>query len=152
MRCPRNSTSDPPEWKRFHQFAKIDKLQAVPVATVQLRYNGWVTELNNDCARKNLEQPAGLDNLLYTADADFSCFADLALTSPVDYRKEGLGKMALIADLNPFYRILAPVRTALIDGDVYVRAELIALVANALLIWIVCHWLKRVRYSMPFWV
>ena len=25
----------------------------------------------------------GLDNLLYSADADFSCFADLALTSPV---------------------------------------------------------------------
>ncbi len=27
----------------------------------------------------------GLDNLLYSADADFSCFADLALTSPVSF-------------------------------------------------------------------
>jgi zeta-carotene desaturase len=34
-----------------------------------------------------------LDNLLYTADADFSCFADLALTSPEDYRREGLGSL-----------------------------------------------------------
>ncbi|GMY06589.1 zeta-carotene desaturase, chloroplastic/chromoplastic [Fagus crenata] len=36
-----------------------------------------------------LRQAAGLDNLLYTPDADFSCFADLALTSPEDYYIEG---------------------------------------------------------------
>lgn len=35
----------------------------------------------------------GLDNLLYSADADFSCFADLAVTSPVDYYKEGEGSL-----------------------------------------------------------
>jgi zeta-carotene desaturase len=40
-----------------------------------------------------LAHPAGLDNLLYTADADFSCFADLALASPADYRKEGVGSL-----------------------------------------------------------
>ncbi len=83
----------PKEWRRFSQFAAIDNLQAVPVATVQLRYDGWVTELDNDSARENLQRPSGLDNLLYTADADFSCFADLALTSPEDYRREGLGSL-----------------------------------------------------------
>ncbi len=31
----------------------------------------------------NGDPAKGLDNLLYSADADFSCFADLALTSPV---------------------------------------------------------------------
>lgn len=30
-----------------------------------------------------LEAAKGLNNLLYSADVDFSCFADLALTSPV---------------------------------------------------------------------
>nr|GMD42054.1 zeta-carotene desaturase, chloroplastic/chromoplastic [Ipomoea batatas] len=35
----------------------------------------------------------GLDNLLYTPDADFSCFADLALTSPEDYYIEGQGSL-----------------------------------------------------------
>ena len=35
----------------------------------------------------------GLDNLLYSADADFSCFADLAVTSPVDYYLEGQGSL-----------------------------------------------------------
>lgn len=65
----------------------------MPVATVQLRYDGWVTELNNASARRNVQSPTGLDNLLYTADADFSCFADLALSSPEDYRKKGLGSL-----------------------------------------------------------
>ena len=66
---------------------------AVPVATVQLRFDGWVTEMNDPQARKQLEKAVGLDNLLYTADADFSCFADLALTSPRDYYKEGEGSL-----------------------------------------------------------
>ncbi len=83
----------PKEWKKFKQFAAIDHLQSVPVVTVQLRYNGWVTELNNKLVQKDLSRPSGLDNLLYTADANFSCFADLALASPVDYQREGLGSL-----------------------------------------------------------
>ena len=85
----------PEEWKRFPQFAAIHKLEAVPVATVQLRYDGWVTELGDDQEhrRRDVDQPAGLNNLLYTADADFSCFADLALASPEDYRKPGEGSL-----------------------------------------------------------
>jgi zeta-carotene desaturase len=87
----------PEAWRRFPEFAAIDHLEAVPVATVQLRYDGWVTELGDHAAaaaaRRDLATPAGLDNLLYTADADFSCFADLALASPVDYRREGLGSL-----------------------------------------------------------
>ncbi len=87
----------PEPWRRHSLFDNIYKLEAVPVATVQLRYDGWVTELGDSpqaqAARGDLSRPAGLDNLLYTADADFSCFADLALASPVDYRKEGLGSL-----------------------------------------------------------
>jgi zeta-carotene desaturase len=87
----------PPEWRRHPQFDAIYRLEAVPVATVQLRYDGWVTELGQgaaaEAARRDLIRPAGLDNLLYTADADFSCFADLALASPVDYRRDGLGSL-----------------------------------------------------------
>ena len=30
---------------------------------------------------------------MYSADADFSCFADLAITSPVDYYREGQGSL-----------------------------------------------------------
>jgi zeta-carotene desaturase len=87
----------PESWRRWPLFDNLYKLEAVPVATVQLRYDGWVTELGDtaadQAARRDLAHPTGLDNLLYTADADFSCFADLALASPVDYRKEGLGSL-----------------------------------------------------------
>ena len=83
----------PRSWRRFKEFDSLFKLDAVPVATVQLRYNGWVTEINNEQAQTNLKSPSGLDNLLYTADADFSCFADLALSSPEDYKKDGQGSL-----------------------------------------------------------
>jgi len=87
----------PEAWRRFPQFDAIHKLEAVPVATVQLRYDGWVTELGDGAQeeqrRRDLNTPAGLNNLLYTADADFSCFADLALASPEDYRKPGVGSL-----------------------------------------------------------
>ena len=87
----------PEAWRRWSQFDNIHRLEAVPVATVQLRYDGWVTELGAstgaEASRHDLSRPAGLDNLLYTADADFSCFADLAVASPEDYRKQGLGSL-----------------------------------------------------------
>ena len=84
----------PQHWRNWPQFDNIYKLESVPVVTVQLRFDGWVTELQGK-AHKVSEQAAavGLDNLLYTADADFSCFADLALTSPSDYYREGQGSL-----------------------------------------------------------
>ncbi|KAA3472836.1 zeta-carotene desaturase, chloroplastic/chromoplastic [Gossypium australe] len=109
----------PSEWRELQFFNNIYELVGVPVVTVQLRYNGWVTdEFNNlikasrfasleltSCLfcftstvvlkliKRQLRQAVGLDNLLYTPDADFSCFADLALTSPEDYYIEGQGSL-----------------------------------------------------------
>ncbi|MBV5261886.1 9,9'-di-cis-zeta-carotene desaturase [Synechococcus moorigangaii CMS01] len=83
----------PEAWRQWSEFDNIYKLDAVPVATVQLRFNGWVTELNDPEKRKQLKEAAGIDNLLYTHQADFSCFADLALASPADYYKEGEGSL-----------------------------------------------------------
>ncbi|XP_022858317.1 zeta-carotene desaturase, chloroplastic/chromoplastic-like [Olea europaea var. sylvestris] len=83
----------PQKWRELEFFDYIYKLVGVPVVTVQLRYNGWVTELQDLERARQLRQAAGLDNLLYTSDADFSCFADLALTSPEDYYLEGQGSL-----------------------------------------------------------
>ncbi|QIZ73585.1 9,9'-di-cis-zeta-carotene desaturase [Oxynema aestuarii] len=83
----------PPAWRQWPEFDKIYKLDTVPVATVQLRFDGWVTELDDPQKRRQLQEAAGIDNLLYTADADFSCFADLALASPGDYYREGEGSL-----------------------------------------------------------
>ena len=83
----------PEPWRKWSAFDNIYKLDAVPVATVQLRFDGWVTELEDADRRQQLKEAAGIDNLLYTADADFSCFADLALTSPSDYYRAGEGSL-----------------------------------------------------------
>lgn len=89
----------PENFRKIPMFDAIYKLDAVPVQTVQLRFNGWVTELQDmqrmrDIKSDNSDGKApGLDNLLYSADADFSCFADLALVSPGDYYKEGEGSL-----------------------------------------------------------
>ncbi|KAJ4810529.1 Zeta-carotene desaturase [Rhynchospora pubera] len=90
----------PSEWREWDLFDNIYKLVGVPVVTVQLRYNGWVTELRDFQKSRQLKMAAGLDNLLYTPDADFSCFADLALASPEDYYIEGQGSL-LQAVLTP---------------------------------------------------
>jgi zeta-carotene desaturase len=83
----------PEAWRKWPEFDNIYKLDTVPVATVQLRFDGWVTELQDPARCKEISHPAGIDNLLYTADADFSCFADLALTSPGDYYRGGQGSL-----------------------------------------------------------
>ncbi len=161
-------------WRQYPLFDNIYKLVGVPVITVQLRYDGWVTELQDQdkvrspppwralagmgdvcctprgsrrlarcqlslhaaathdegrlvgpqqapvsaaggvggrclctpehgvraalrtpcCAQaRNLKKAAGLDNLLYSADVFFSCFADLALVSPEEYFREGQGSL-----------------------------------------------------------
>ncbi|KAL6287846.1 hypothetical protein ACE6H2_012236 [Prunus campanulata] len=64
------------------------------------------------------EASFGITNLLYTPDADFSCFAGLALTSPEDYYIEGQGSL--------LQYILTP-------GDPYIplpNEEIIARVTN----------------------
>lgn len=84
----------PQAWRSDKFFDDVFQLVGVPVITVQLRYDGWVTEMQDPAKMKDLQGgPRGLDNLLYSADADFSCFADLALTSPVDYYREGQGSL-----------------------------------------------------------
>jgi zeta-carotene desaturase len=96
----------PPDWRKLTFFDNIFKLDAVPVATVQLRFDGWVTEMQDSAERQQLDHAAGLDNLLYSADADFSCFADLALTSPADYYREGEGSLLQVV-LTPGDKFIA---------------------------------------------
>lgn len=97
----------PSEWRKWQEFDRIYKLEAVPVVTVQLRFDGWVTELNDAEKQKQLQQAAGIDNLLYSADADFSCFSDLALSSPKDYYREGQGSLmqVVLTPGDPFIRL-----------------------------------------------
>jgi len=74
------------------------------------------------------------------------------LVSPILYHREGLGRVGVLADFNPFYRILEPVRTAVIDGRINLNGELLTLALNVLLVVLVALWLKRLRYRLPLWV
>ncbi|HEY9613972.1 9,9'-di-cis-zeta-carotene desaturase [Allocoleopsis sp.] len=96
----------PEAWRKWSEFDNIYKLDTIPVATVQLRFDGWVTELHDAEKRQQLTEAAGIDNLLYTPDADFSCFADLALTSPGNYYKQGEGSLLqlVLTPGDPFIR------------------------------------------------
>jgi zeta-carotene desaturase len=95
----------PNDWRTDPFFNNIFELEAVPVATVQLRFDGWVTEMKDQQQRHQLAKAVGIDNLLYSADADFSCFADLALTSPQDYYKPGEGSLIQVV-LTPGERFI----------------------------------------------
>jgi zeta-carotene desaturase len=89
----------PEDFRKLKFFDNIYELDTVKIATVQLRFNGWVTEMQDQ--KKMLEvngdfsngRGHGIDNLLYSADAEFSCFADLAIVSPGEYYKPGEGSL-----------------------------------------------------------
>jgi len=89
----------PASFRKYPMFDNIYNLDCVPIATVQVRFDGWVTEMDDDKAMmdttgdKSDGNAPGIDNLLYSADAEFSCFADLALTSPGEYYKPGEGSL-----------------------------------------------------------
>jgi zeta-carotene desaturase len=89
----------PESFRQYDFFDKIYNLDCVPIATVQVRFDGWVTELNDEIRMMNVSgdqsdgKGAGIDNLLYSVDTEFSCFADLALTSPGEYYKPGEGSL-----------------------------------------------------------
>jgi len=89
----------PESFRKYDEFDKIYNLDTVPIATVQVRFDGWVTELNDEKRMMDISgdqsdgRGGGIDNLLYSVDTEFSCFADLAVTSPGDYYKEGEGSL-----------------------------------------------------------
>ena len=89
----------PETFRKYDFFDKIYNLDCVPIATVQVRFDGWVTEMQDDARMMDISgdqsdgKGAGIDNLLYSVDTEFSCFADLALTSPGEYYKPGEGSL-----------------------------------------------------------
>jgi zeta-carotene desaturase len=89
----------PENFRQIPMFDNIYNLDTVPIATVQVRFDGWVTEMEDEALMMNTSgdqsdgKAPGIDNLLYSADAEFSCFADLALTSPGEYYKPGEGSL-----------------------------------------------------------
>ena len=72
------------------------------------------------------------------------------LLSPILYEKKNLGSMAWTADFNPLYRVISPIRHALIEGDARWAMDFGLLGVNLLGIVCAIHWLNRERRHLPF--
>jgi uncharacterized protein with NAD-binding domain and iron-sulfur cluster len=124
------------------------------------RYDGWVTELQDSARVKDLRSPAGIDNLLYSADTYFSCFADLALTSPVEYFKEGEGSLmqCVITPAAPYFPWTNEAIAAETDKQVGTRGFAGLLCSRNGLQAEACGWLcssgccHRARLSLSSWL
>tara|TARA_B100000945_G_scaffold19734_1_gene14275 strand:+ start:140 stop:919 length:780 start_codon:yes stop_codon:yes gene_type:complete len=74
------------------------------------------------------------------------------LTSPILYRKESLGNISWIAELNIFYRILDPLRESINNGFVDYRESLLILIVNFIGIYFSLRFFKRSIRKLPFLV
>ena len=74
------------------------------------------------------------------------------LLSPILYEKKSLGVMAWTANLNPFYRILSPVRHSLISGEVQLGVGLLLLLVNFIGLLYSVNLLNKDRRNIPFLV
>ena len=72
------------------------------------------------------------------------------LTSPILYRKESLGSLAWITDINFIYQVLDPLRDSIIEGYINYRASLILLIVNLLGIILTITLLNNENKKLPF--
>ena len=72
------------------------------------------------------------------------------LLSPILYRKENLGPSVWIANLNPFYRVLSPIRHTLMTGELQWGVGLALLFINTIGVWYAVRRLNHERPNLPF--
>ncbi len=74
------------------------------------------------------------------------------LLSPILYEKNRLGNMIWIANLNPFFRILSPVRDGILNGQFNLPENIFIFAINILGSWLALRVLNQYRASLPFLV
>ena len=72
------------------------------------------------------------------------------LTSPILYRKESLGPLAWITDVNFIYQVLDPLRESIIEGYINYRGSAIILIVNILGIFLTISLLNNENKNLPF--
>ena len=72
------------------------------------------------------------------------------LTSPILYRKESLGSLGWITDLNFIYQILDPIRVSLIKGTVNYQNSMFILFFNLVLLFFTVRLLDSESKKLPF--
>ena len=56
MACAGAKRLVPEPWRKWPLFDNIFRLRGVPVITVQLRYDGWITEMQDRSRMQDLSQ------------------------------------------------------------------------------------------------
>ena len=72
------------------------------------------------------------------------------LTSPILYRKESLGSIEWITNLNFIYQILDPLRTSIIHGSINYHDSIIILVLNLIGLFLTIRLLNSESKRLPF--
>ena len=72
------------------------------------------------------------------------------LTSPILYRKESLGSLEWITNLNFVYKILEPVRSSIINGSINYQDSIMLLLFNLLGLLITMNLLNNESKRLPF--
>lgn len=72
------------------------------------------------------------------------------LLSPILYKKDNLGSLVWTANINPLYRVLSPIRDAIMLGEIHWVPNLLLLSANLTGAWIAIRILNRERRILPF--
>ena len=72
------------------------------------------------------------------------------LTSPILYRKESLGSLAWITNLNFIYQILDPLRACLIEGNLNYQNSILIFLFNIIGLLFTIYFLKYESRKLPF--
>ena len=74
------------------------------------------------------------------------------LTSPILYRKESLGDLAWITNLNFIYKILDPFRTSIIQGYINYSESILILALNLIGVFATMFFLNSQLKKLPFFL
>ena len=72
------------------------------------------------------------------------------LTSPILYRKESLGSLAWITNINFIYQILDPLRVSLIEGYIEYKYSILIFVFNLIGLYFTLRFFNRESKRLPF--
>ena len=72
------------------------------------------------------------------------------LTSPILYRKESLGSLGWITNLNFIYQVLEPLRESMINGNINYHNSFLILIFNFMGLFLTIRLLDLERKRLPF--
>ena len=73
------------------------------------------------------------------------------LISPILYQEKNLGKISLVANLNPIYKVLSLFRDSMIEGRFFFKESMILLILNIFMIIFSLILLEKERNNLVYY-